>query len=139
MGWPLGYLLLAMGAGTAFFVAELATVFIMVLLTHFLLPTVGLTGAGVAYLIAYVSYLPLVYWLARHRTDFVWSGRTLGTAALLAALVALLAAVKIVSPNWLDFATSVALAAFGSFGLFRFHREGLAETLRKCWLERFGR
>jgi O-antigen/teichoic acid export membrane protein len=139
MSWPLGFVLLAVGDGMTFFLVELASVSAMVLLAHLLLPSTGLIGVGIGYLVAQVCHLALIHGLVRSRIGFAWSPPALGTAAVLASLIGSLAAVAAAAPDWLGFVTFVAVAAFGGFGFARFHREGLTELLRKRWMEILGR
>ena len=73
MSWPLGYAILAAGAGKAYFVAESWGISVFVLGVWICLPVLGVTATGVAYVLYYIAYLPLVWWLARRRIGFAWS------------------------------------------------------------------
>jgi PST family polysaccharide transporter len=90
--WPLGFVILAAGAGKTFFWTETLTLLLMGTIVAVFVPAVGLRITGIAFLVAYIFYLPLVYILARRRIQFIWSGavvRVLALAFGLAALVAL--------------------------------------------------
>ena len=71
--WPLGFILLAAGAGRAFMLTEWIAVGSFVLFTWIGLPLIGIKATGVAFVGLYAVCLPLVYRLAVRRTGFVWS------------------------------------------------------------------
>lgn len=71
--WPLGFVLLAAGDGKTYLWSEWATNLITMLVIAGFLPLIGLPITGVAYLITYAFYLPLMYWLAYRRIGFRWS------------------------------------------------------------------
>lgn len=73
VSWPLGFILLAAGDGRAFLITESIGFGVFAVLTWVSLPWLGVEAAGVAFLGMYLVYLPLVYWLARHKTGFRWS------------------------------------------------------------------
>lgn len=71
--WPLGFLFLAAGDGKTFLWTEVTALLVMGITVATLLRTVGLDITGIAFLVCYVYYLPLVYWLGRRRIGFHWS------------------------------------------------------------------
>ena len=73
MSWPLGFIMLASAAGRTFVATDGVAIGVFVLLTWILLPTLGLVATGISFFVMYTIYLPLVYFLARHRTGFRWS------------------------------------------------------------------
>ncbi|WP_052772903.1 O-antigen translocase [Luteimonas sp. FCS-9] len=73
--WPLGFILLASGAGRTYMLTEWTAMGVFVLLTWIGLPLLGLAASGMAFVGLYVVYLPLVYWLAVRRTAFTYSPR----------------------------------------------------------------
>lgn len=73
ISWPLGYVLLAAGAGRTFILAESLGMGTFVFCTLALLPEIGVTATGVAFLALYVVYLPLVWWLGGRLIGFRWS------------------------------------------------------------------
>jgi O-antigen/teichoic acid export membrane protein len=75
--WPVGFVILAAGDGKIFFLAETAASLVLAVLITGLAPMIGLPITGIAYLAMYAFYLPLVYWLARRRIGFRWSGSVL--------------------------------------------------------------
>jgi PST family polysaccharide transporter len=86
LSWPLGFVLLASGAGRAYFVAEAIGASVFVGVTYLLLPTWGVAGAGIAGLALYAVYLPVTWWLARRHIDgFGWSGAVTAQAVCLTA------------------------------------------------------
>jgi O-antigen/teichoic acid export membrane protein len=71
--WPLGFVILAAGDGKSFFWTETVTWLLAVAFVIFLLPTFGLNTTGLAWVVVYACYLPLVYTLAKSRIGFRWS------------------------------------------------------------------
>jgi enterobacterial common antigen flippase len=63
--WPIGFVLLAKGKGVSFFLVEVIWNVAYYLFTWLLWPIAGLESAGIAFLMAYVVYVPLVYLLAK--------------------------------------------------------------------------
>lgn len=59
--WPLGFILLSKGKGPRFLLVESTWFVIYYLATRLLWPKYGLDAAGIAYVVAYVAYMPLVY------------------------------------------------------------------------------
>lgn len=75
VSWPLGFVILAAGAGTTFLVSEIIAGAVFPLATWWLLPLVGAQASGISFMIMYMVYLPTIYILARHRTGFSWLRR----------------------------------------------------------------
>jgi O-antigen/teichoic acid export membrane protein len=73
LSWPMGFLILAAGDGKTFFGSEALSWMVSTGLIVGLAPVMGLQIAGIAYLVMYAVYLPLVYWLARRRIGFHFS------------------------------------------------------------------
>jgi O-antigen/teichoic acid export membrane protein len=71
--WPMGFVILAVGAGNTFFWVETTTMLLMGGLIFGLLPSLGLPITGVAFLASYLYLLPLVYFLAWRRIHFQWT------------------------------------------------------------------
>lgn len=117
--WPLGFIILAAGDGRTFLLTESLAIGVFVLLTWLGIPLLGLQATGVAFLAMYAVYLPIVYWLARYRTDFRWSSGVLRQLVRL-----MLAAIAIVLAGlWSETAAAVlgvlSAAVFGLHGLGR--------------------
>lgn len=108
MSWPLGFILLATGAGKTFIVTETLAAGVFVFGAILLLPLIGVTGAGMAFLAMYVVYLPLVWWLGGRQIGFRW------TRAVKAQALAMIgAAVSVdIAARW-----SASLAAVLALGL----------------------
>jgi len=73
--WPLGFILLAAGAGRTFMITEWIGMGSFVLFTWAGMPFFGITVTGIAFGGMYAVYLPLVYWLTVRRTRFSWRRR----------------------------------------------------------------
>lgn len=114
ISWPLGFILLAAGAGRTFMLTESAAMAVFAGGTWLALPWLGVQATGVSFLLMYMIYLPLVYWLARRRTGFRWSCSVLRDALLLCVAATLVAACG----AWHDWLGAiVGVLAAGGFGL----------------------
>lgn len=71
--WPLGFVMLAAGAGKTFFWTESLVLVLMGSLISVFLSAAGLQMTGIAFLVCYLIYLPLVYLIARYRIGFQWT------------------------------------------------------------------
>jgi len=119
--WPLGFVMLAAGAGRTFMLSETFAIGVFVLLVWLGLPVLGIQVTGIGFALMYVCYLPLVYWLARWRTGFAWQSHVLRHLALLT----LVAVITCLLPHWNEWVTVVlGLAAAVGFGLHGLHRLG---------------
>jgi len=70
--WPLGFIILAAGAGKTYFWSETSAFLLMGGLVAVFTPLLGLKITGIAFLACYILYLPVVYWLAKRRIGFSW-------------------------------------------------------------------
>lgn len=68
--WPLGFILLSKGRGARFLIVESTWFIVYYVASRLLWPHYGLESAGIAYVIAYVIYLPLVYLLVQPLCNF---------------------------------------------------------------------
>lgn len=82
ISWPLGFVLLALGAGRVFILTETLGIGVFVLGVAIGLPILGVTATGVAFLALYVAYLPLVWWFGGRRIGFRWSRAVVWQAGL---------------------------------------------------------
>ena len=104
--WPLGFVLLAAGAGRTFMLTELLAIAVFVALTWLGMPLLGIEASGIAFVGMYLAYLPLVFVLARVRTGFAWQPRViLQLVVLLSLAVAVFAAAH--WSQWLGLSISV--------------------------------
>ena len=92
ISWPLGFVLLAAGAGKTYIVTESLGMGVFVLGVLVGLPLIGVTATGAAFLALYVVYLPLVWFLGGRIIGFRW---TRAVKALALAVVAAAVAVDI--------------------------------------------
>ncbi|MDH5546804.1 MAG: O-antigen translocase [Gammaproteobacteria bacterium] len=116
--WPLGFVLLAAGDGKSFFWTEALVLSLMGGLVAGFVEVGGLNITGIAFLACYVFYLPLVYFLAKRRIDFRWTGtviRLVVVTFVLCASVALLCQYT----NWGIVVSLVVSTIFGVYSLGR--------------------
>lgn len=125
VSWPLGFVILAAGAGKTFFWTETTVLLLMGGLIAGLVPSIGLQITGIAFLAMYVAYLPLVYFLAWRRIQFAWSA---AVVRLLAATFGLCIAVTILSTQT-RWGIPVALVLSGVFFVYTVGRLALMSNI----------
>jgi O-antigen/teichoic acid export membrane protein len=86
--WPMGFVIIASGDGKTYFWSETVPWLISTGLITGLAPVMGLQITGIAYLVMYTAYLPLVYWLSRRRIGFRFSMQVLSLSIITFALCA---------------------------------------------------
>ncbi|MHA6731493.1 O-antigen translocase [Devosia sp. A369] len=89
MAWPMGYLILAKGRQRMFFWTEVAATAVHVGLAYLLFNTLGIVGAGIAFVGLYVWHGAIINILVRSLTGFVWFRENLWLAALFFGLTSL--------------------------------------------------
>ena len=88
VSFPLGFVLLAAGRGKTFMLIEFVGMAVFVLVTWLALPIWGVKATGIAFLLMYVVYLPIVWGLSRNLIGFKWLLRLrLQVAALIIAAI----------------------------------------------------
>jgi len=143
--WPLGFVILAAGAGRTFMFSESAAMVVFAGVTWLALPWLGIQATGISFLVMYMVYLPLVFWLAKRRTGFVWS-RAAGWNAGLLLSAAVLIAVCGFWHDWLAAMVGTLLAGiFGLVALLRLaHMSelggpvGRVAEMARCYLCKLG-
>lgn len=75
LSWPLGFVLLAKAKGKIYFFSEMFFLAVYLLAGYFLYPRFGFEAIGIAYLLAYVLYLVLVFSVGKYLTSFQWTSR----------------------------------------------------------------
>lgn len=119
MSWPLGFVILAAGAGKTFAISETVSECVFLLAMWIGLPLIGVSATGVGFVALYLVYLPLVWWLARRRIGFRWT-RQVKVSAI--GIIGAAAMVDFVG-RWSDLAGAVvgtaSAAVMGLFALAR--------------------
>jgi PST family polysaccharide transporter len=116
--WPLGFVLLALGDGRTFFLAEVAALAVLSGGITLLLSRIGIQITGIAFLGCYVFYLPLVHRLAVRRIGFRWSRAVKKLLALTFATCAAVGLLAVLTP-WGAVLGCLLSSAFGIYGLGR--------------------
>jgi PAS domain S-box-containing protein len=89
MSWPLGFVILASGAGKTFVLTQSFGILIFLGGIWVLLPLIGINATGVAFLALYASLLPVNWWLGGRIIGFRWTRAVTAQAlAVMAAAVA---------------------------------------------------
>jgi len=73
VSWPMGFIILAAGAGKTFFWTETTALLLMGSIIENLIPQFGIQITGMAFLSCYIYYLPVVYFIASRRIGFKWT------------------------------------------------------------------
>ncbi len=123
--WPLGFVILAAGAGKTFFWTETTALLLMGGLIAGLAPIMGLQITGIAFLTAYVYLTPVVYFLARRRIQFAWTSSVI---ILLATTFGLCVFVALLS-TYTRWGVAVSLSLSSIFFLYTIGRLSLMSNL----------
>lgn len=73
LSWPMAFILLAKGKGILFLLTEVSYYFIYLLSAYLLYPYYGLDATGIGFLVAYIVYLPMIFFIVRYLSDFGWN------------------------------------------------------------------
>ena len=114
--WPLVYAMMAMGRTERLMLVESSTFVVMAGVTTFLLPRMGVTGAGAASLVAYSYFCIVLLWVGHGLTRFRLARRNaLSIAVLFVACGAgaVLASYSELAALGAALGTSIAAAAYG--------------------------
>ncbi|NTW98364.1 MAG: O-antigen translocase [Geobacteraceae bacterium] len=117
--WPLGFILLARGAGRIFFLTELAWNASYLVSIWFGVTRFGLAVTGTAFLIAYILYFAVVYGVVSKTNGFRWNSgnlRLLGGLSLAAISIHVLSRF---SPAWTYGVGSVLTAGMVLFSFYQ--------------------
>lgn len=123
MSWPLGFVLLAAGAGKTFVTAEVISVSVFVLGVQFGLPLFGVDATGIAFLAMYLLYLPLIVAICAIRFGIVWSREVMLHAlslAMSAVLVVIVAHISDIAAGALGVAIAGLLGIWALVRISRF-------------------
>lgn len=116
--WPLSFVIVAAGAGKTFFWTDTLVLLLMGGLIANSLSSIGLQITGIAFLVCYAVYLPMVYLLAKRRIEFKWQPNV---ARLLLSIFVLCVLVVILSTRywWGAIFATVLTLVFGFYTLVR--------------------
>jgi PST family polysaccharide transporter len=106
ISWPMGFMLIAKGKGTLFFLSELVSTLVYLGLIWLGVVMYGLKGAGMAFFGLYVVYWFGIYLIVRRLSGFRWSTANRRLAAIF------LPAIAAVFVSWY-FLSHVAAAILG--------------------------
>jgi antigen flippase len=82
ISWPMGYIILAKGARSLFFGAEMAWTAVYVGLAWLCVNAFGLNGAGIAFFGSYILHFLIIYLMAHYLSRFRWSAENIKTSLL---------------------------------------------------------
>lgn len=117
-GWPLGFVTLAAGAGKTYFWSESSMIVLVGSLIAGFSSSVGLQITGIAFLVCYAVYLPLIYLLAARRVEFKWQPEVTRLVAVIFSLCVLVALLS--ARYWWGTVVTIGLSlAFGFYTLTR--------------------
>lgn len=73
LSWPIAFILLARGKGLHFLLTEIVYFSVYLFASYFLFPLFGIDAIGIAYLLAYIAYLIVLYIYTNKTGRFRWS------------------------------------------------------------------
>lgn len=136
--WPLGFILLASGAGKLFAASEWGAMLLFACSTAVLLPVLGLPATGASFLLMYSVYFCFIYVVARRRTGFRWRGSVLRLIVVVFVFAGLLSWSSSVWPR-AGMAGGVLIATIaGLFAVWRLNSKGAIPKRIASVLKRSG-
>lgn len=119
MSWPLGFVILASGAGKTFVLTESLAISTFIIVVWLAIPFAGVQATGIGFFSMYIVYLPLVYSISRSKTALRWDARVKRDALILLVSALCISFVGRVS-DVLGAAIGLSIAAiYGSFAFAR--------------------
>lgn len=73
ISWPMAYILVARAKSIIFFITEIITNLVHLLLIYFLIKKYGIIGTGIAFFVMYFFYSFFIYFLIKLENGFSWS------------------------------------------------------------------
>ena len=125
LSWPMGYILLALGASRWFMITEALFLAVQAALVFWLVPHWGVLGAAYAFAACYVLYTAGMAWLALRLIRFRWSTATVRIMLTAMLLVVLAFAINRTLQGWLAVACGAVITLAGGLWSLR----GLAHRL----------
>ncbi|TNE94707.1 MAG: O-antigen translocase [Rhodobacteraceae bacterium] len=96
MSWPMGFVIVAAGAGKTFVATQAAQMMVFILGVYVGMPHLGIASTGIAFMSMYIVGLMMNLWLARR-----WIKFQMTTAVRKQAIILLLAAVAVdIASRW---------------------------------------
>jgi len=89
ISWPLGFILLAKGKGKLFLASEIISLSVYLGTAYTLFPFFGLEAIGIAFLVQYIIYLPVVYILGKRLCNFNWTTQNIQLTLVSLVLIVL--------------------------------------------------
>ncbi len=83
ISWPLGFVIVAIGASKTFLILESMVMVIFYTFTWLGIDYIGIEATGVSFFIMYLVYLPVVYLWAKRKIGFKWKKTNIYNASLL--------------------------------------------------------
>ena len=125
LSWPMGFILLALGAGRRFMLAETAFLAVQATLVIWLVPRHGVVGAAYAFAVCYGLYTVGMAWVGYRLIGFRWSAAVLRMMLVSGSLVVLAFMAQRMFDDVLAIVIGVVLCVAGSLWCLR----GLAQRL----------
>jgi len=82
LGWPISFILLAKDKGFLFLCSEILFYAVYLLSAYLLFPGYGLNATGIAYMIGYAIYFPVLFIMGYHISNFKWNSGILMMVAV---------------------------------------------------------
>lgn len=132
MTWSLGFVLLAKGKGLLYFICDTMYSVIYLLSIYLLFPYYSLDSVGIAYMIAYISYLIIIYFVLRNLIAFRWDVINIKIFMVCIALILVtFYAVQYKIQYWLAISITILLISI-AYSIYQLNNAvGLKEIMRR--------
>lgn len=107
--WPMGYIIVAQGRQTIFFLTELVWAVVNVLLSWVCIAYFGLVGVGIAFFLSYVFHCLMIFPIVHRLTGFRWTVTNIRLGMGYLALTAVVLVIAQWLPPWQAFAAGAIM------------------------------
>jgi enterobacterial common antigen flippase len=114
ISWPMGFVILAKGAGTIFFWVELLSHGLLIVFTWLSVLAFGLKGTGIGFCAMYVVNLTVTYVIAHRLSGLQWSSANRRTVLLLGPLILSVFAARYILPPFATMILGVTIMLLAS-------------------------
>jgi PST family polysaccharide transporter len=89
ISWPMGFIIVAKGAQSLFFLSELAWTVVYIALAWVCVSAFSLNGTGIAFFASYIFHVFMIYWIVCRLSGFRWSVANIKIGLLFISVVGL--------------------------------------------------
>lgn len=118
LSWPIAFIMLVKNKGLVFFMSEASYYIVYLTSAYLLYPVYGLDATGIAYLAAYIVYLPLVFFIGRKLSEFKWTSTIISMTLINLILICITFLIMMYIPQY-KYLGGITLCASVLYAFFK--------------------